>query len=82
MKIMEHDKIIKKFMDEQKNIQATGVNIDVVNFKLGVHTVLFLRQWADDIEGGKVEISESQITIDFTKGVEVQELRVVINKLT
>ena len=78
---MEKNKTVEKVAALQKQLQAMGRDIDVINFQLGNHTAKFLRQWADDIESGKMEVSEAQITNDFTKDSELQTLKVITRKL-
>ena len=64
---MEENKTVAKVAALQKQLQAMGRDIDVINFSLGVHTPKILRSLADDIESGKIEVKESKVTVEFDK---------------
>ena len=78
---MEENKTVAKVAALQKQLQAMGRDIDVINFSLGVHTPKILRSLADDIESGKIEVKESKVTVEFDKDPDVQTLKLTTKKV-
>ncbi|MNY89385.1 hypothetical protein D3C78_56760 [compost metagenome] len=78
---MCESKTAAKIAEIQKQLQAVGRNIDVLNLSLGVHTPKILRSLADDIESGKIEVNESKLTINALQDPKAQTLTLTTKKV-